>query len=66
MAKRKTSYTITQTPGPWAMRVVVRSFDGDVSVSHHWTWIGWLLRWCLPKPSVKVIRARELVLSDVK
>ncbi len=63
MPKRNTQFTIEQKPGPWAMSVTVRSIDGDVSVNHQWTWIGWLLQWFLPKPFVKVVRARELVLG---
>lgn len=61
--KRETKFTIEQRPGSWALHVTVHSFDGEISVTQRWTRLGWLLQWFLPKPFVKVTRARELVLK---
>lgn len=56
--------TVTQRPSALFVRVRARRIDGEVSVTWHWTWLGWLLQRFLPKPSVTVTRVRELVLRS--
>lgn len=60
--RRRTELEVQQRPGSLFVRVRVHSLDGEVSASWHWTWLGWLLQWFLPKPAVKVVRKRDLVL----
>lgn len=62
--RRHTELEVQQRPGPLFVRVWVCSLDGEVSASWHWTWLGWLLQWFLPRPVVKVTRKRDLVLSS--
>ena len=52
-----------QRPSALFVRVRARKIDGEVSVTWRWTWLGWLLQRILPRPTVTVIRAREVVLS---
>ena len=64
MMRRRTELEVQHAHGPLFVRVRVRSFDGDVFVTWHWTWLGWLLQWLLPEPVVKVTRKRDLVLRS--
>lgn len=61
--KRKTDFIIKQVPGKWAMQVIIHSFDGEISITKKWTWLGWLLQKFLKETSVKVTRKRELMLN---
>lgn len=64
MTRRRTELEVQQRPSSLFVRVRAHSLDGDVSVTWRWTWLGWPLQWFLPKPAVKVVRKRDLVLRS--